>query len=62
MGYHDGSIRPDGVEDLGGLEVATVLNGEVWRRNAVSNMTLSPYGLVSFHSKVMTLLPSDGTD
>ena len=44
------------------LEVATVLNGELRRRNTVSNMTFSPYRLVSFHSKVMTLLPSNDTN
>jgi 2-keto-4-pentenoate hydratase/2-oxohepta-3-ene-1,7-dioic acid hydratase in catechol pathway len=43
------------------LEVETVLNGEVRRRNTVSNMTFSPYRLVSFHSRVMTLLPSNDT-
>ena len=44
------------------LEVSTILNGEVRRRNTVSNMTFSPFRLVSFHSRVMTLLPSDDTD
>lgn len=41
------------------LEVATVLNGEVRRKNVVSNMTYGPWDLVSFHSGVMTLLPGD---
>jgi 2-keto-4-pentenoate hydratase/2-oxohepta-3-ene-1,7-dioic acid hydratase in catechol pathway len=52
-------VTPDEVEDLEGLEVATVVNGEVHRRNVVSNMTFSPEFLVSFHSRVMTLLPGD---
>lgn len=52
-------LTPDEVGELDDLEVATVLNGEVLRRNTVSNMTFSPYRLVSFHSKVMTLLPGD---
>ena len=52
-------VTPDEVGDLGDLEVATVLNGEVRRENAVSNMTFSPYELVAFHSRVMTLLPGD---
>lgn len=52
-------ITPDEVEDVEKLEVSTVLNGEVRRRNTVSNMTFSPWELVAFHSKVMTLLPGD---
>ena len=55
-------VTTDEVEDVEALEVSTVLNGEVRRRNTVSNMTFSPYRLVSFHSRVMTLLPSDDTD
>jgi 2-keto-4-pentenoate hydratase/2-oxohepta-3-ene-1,7-dioic acid hydratase in catechol pathway len=45
--------------DVEALEVSTVLNGEVRRTNTVSNMTFSPWWLVSFHSRVMTLLPGD---
>ncbi len=52
-------VTPDEVGEIGDLTVATVLNGEVWRENVVSNMTFSPWFLVSFHSKVMTLLPGD---
>jgi 2-keto-4-pentenoate hydratase/2-oxohepta-3-ene-1,7-dioic acid hydratase in catechol pathway len=52
-------ITPDEIEDVNALEVSTALNGEVRRTNTVSNMTFSPYWLVSFHSKVMTLLPGD---
>ena len=52
-------VTPDEVGELDALEVETVLNGEVRRRNTVSNMTFSPYRLVSFHSQVMTLLPGD---
>jgi 2-keto-4-pentenoate hydratase/2-oxohepta-3-ene-1,7-dioic acid hydratase in catechol pathway len=44
------------VREVGELEVATVLNGEVRRKNTISNMIFSPWSLVSFHSKVMTLL------
>ena len=50
-------LTRDEVGEVDGLEVATVLNGEVRRKNTVSNMTFSPYRLVSFHSQVMTLLP-----
>jgi 2-keto-4-pentenoate hydratase/2-oxohepta-3-ene-1,7-dioic acid hydratase in catechol pathway len=52
-------VTPDEVGEVGSLEVATVLNGVVERTNAVSNMVFSPWSLVSFHSKVMTLLPGD---
>jgi 2-keto-4-pentenoate hydratase/2-oxohepta-3-ene-1,7-dioic acid hydratase in catechol pathway len=52
-------VTPDEVGDVEALEVATVLNGEVRRKNVVSNMTFSPAFLVSFHSRVMTLLPGD---
>ena len=52
-------VTPDEIEDVDALEVSTVLNGEVRRTNTVSNMTFSPYWLVSFHSRVMTLLPGD---
>jgi 2-keto-4-pentenoate hydratase/2-oxohepta-3-ene-1,7-dioic acid hydratase in catechol pathway len=52
-------VTPDEVGEIGALEVATVLNGEVRRKNVVSNMTFSPWYLVSFHSQVMTLLPGD---
>ncbi|HEX2097709.1 MAG TPA: fumarylacetoacetate hydrolase family protein [Rubrobacteraceae bacterium] len=52
-------VTPDEIEDVDALEVATVLNGEVHRSNTVSNMTFSPWWLVSFHSQIMTLLPGD---
>jgi 2-keto-4-pentenoate hydratase/2-oxohepta-3-ene-1,7-dioic acid hydratase in catechol pathway len=52
-------VTPDEIAALEALEVSTVLNGEVWRSNTVSNMTFSPWWLVSFHSRVMTLLPGD---
>ena len=52
-------VTPNEIEDVDALEVSTVLNGEVRRINTVSNMTLSPWWLVSFHSRVMTLLPGD---
>ena len=52
-------VTPDEIDDVDALEVATVLNGEVHRSNKVSNMTFSPWWLVSFHSRVMTLLPGD---
>lgn len=52
-------ITPDEVDDVQKLNVSTMINGELHRKNVVSNMTFSPWHLVSFHSKVMTLLPGD---
>jgi 2-keto-4-pentenoate hydratase/2-oxohepta-3-ene-1,7-dioic acid hydratase in catechol pathway len=52
-------VTVDEVADVDALEVSTLHNGEVHRRNLVSNMTFRPWWLVSFHSKVMTLLPGD---
>lgn len=52
-------VTRDEIGDLMSLKVATVLNGQVHRANTVSNMTFPPNFLVSFHSKVMTLLPGD---
>ena len=55
-------VTPDEVGEIENLTVATVSNGEVRRENVVSNMTFSPWSLVSFHSKVMTLLPPNCTN
>lgn len=52
-------VTPDEVEDVLKLNVSTVINGKLHRKNVVSNMTFDPWFLVSFHSKVMTLLPGD---
>jgi 2-keto-4-pentenoate hydratase/2-oxohepta-3-ene-1,7-dioic acid hydratase in catechol pathway len=52
-------VTPDEIADVDALEVSTVLNGEVRRSNTVSNMAFSPWWLVSFHSRIMTLLPGD---
>jgi 2-keto-4-pentenoate hydratase/2-oxohepta-3-ene-1,7-dioic acid hydratase in catechol pathway len=52
-------VTTDEVDDVGALEVSTVLNGEVRSANSVSNMTFSPWWLVAFHSRVMRLLPGD---
>lgn len=52
-------VTPDEIDDLGQLPVATTLNGEIYRKNVVANMTFPPLWLLSFHSKVMTLLPGD---
>ena len=52
-------VTPDEVEDVMKLNVATVLNGKIHAQNVVSNMTFSPPRLVSFQSKVATMLPGD---
>lgn len=41
------------------VSVATVVDGVEARQNVVGNMTHSPAGLVSFHSKMMPLYPGD---
>ncbi len=52
-------VTPDEIADVMKLSVATVINGKVHAQNVVSNMTFPPDFLVSFHSRVMTLLPGD---
>jgi 2-keto-4-pentenoate hydratase/2-oxohepta-3-ene-1,7-dioic acid hydratase in catechol pathway len=52
-------VTVDEVDDVDALEVATIHNGQVHRRNVVSSMTFRPWWLVAFHSRVMTLLPGD---
>lgn len=52
-------VTTDEVDDVHKLEVATVINGGIHRKNVVSNMTFRPWFLVSFHSQVMQLLPGD---
>jgi 2-keto-4-pentenoate hydratase/2-oxohepta-3-ene-1,7-dioic acid hydratase in catechol pathway len=47
------------VGSLAEVEVATVINGEVHRKNSVSHMRYDPAYLISFHSKVMPLFPGD---
>lgn len=49
----------DEAEDLYNLKVQTVINGKVHAENIVSNMTFPPDFLVSYHSKIMTMLPGD---
>ncbi len=52
-------VTPDEIEDVMKLKVATVINGKIHAENVVSNMTFPPDYLVSFHSKVMTMLAGD---
>ena len=46
-------------DDLSDVEVSTVHNGSVHRRNTVAHMRYSPAYLVAFHSQVMPLYPGD---
>ncbi|WP_018922060.1 fumarylacetoacetate hydrolase family protein [Salsuginibacillus kocurii] len=52
-------VTTDEVNDVHDLNVSTRINGELHRKNVVSNMTFTPWNLVSFHSNVMTLKPGD---
>lgn len=52
-------ITADEIDDLDGLTVRTVVNGQVKAANTVSNMTFGPLELVRYHSHVMTLEPGD---
>ncbi|TFJ91661.1 fumarylacetoacetate hydrolase family protein [Lentibacillus salicampi] len=52
-------VTPDEIDDVHQLQVSTMINHELHRKNVVSNMTFRPWDLVSFHSNVMTLLPGD---
>jgi 2-keto-4-pentenoate hydratase/2-oxohepta-3-ene-1,7-dioic acid hydratase in catechol pathway len=52
-------VTPDEIADVTKLNVATVINGSIFGQNIVSNMTFLPNYLVSFHSKVATMLPGD---
>jgi 2-keto-4-pentenoate hydratase/2-oxohepta-3-ene-1,7-dioic acid hydratase in catechol pathway len=62
FGFGPQLVTPDEVGEIRDLTVVTVLNDEVRRENVVSNLTFSPWFLVSFHSKVMTLLPPNCTN
>jgi 2-keto-4-pentenoate hydratase/2-oxohepta-3-ene-1,7-dioic acid hydratase in catechol pathway len=52
-------VTLDEVGDPAALEVRTVLDGVVRRKNVVANMMFSPRRLVAFFSQVMTLEPGD---
>lgn len=52
-------LTPDELPDLKSVNVATVLNNEIWAENIIGNMTFPPDFLVTFHSKVMRMLPGD---
>ena len=46
-------------DSLADIVVGTYRNGVLQRQNCVANMLYSPQMLISFHSKVMPLLPGD---
>lgn len=52
-------VTPDEIEDIMKLHVRTVINGEVFAENTVSNMTFTPDKLVSMLSEIMTWMPGD---
>ncbi|MHA2294485.1 MAG: fumarylacetoacetate hydrolase family protein [Candidatus Hodarchaeales archaeon] len=52
-------VTPDEIENVTDIRVATVINGNVHAQNTISNMNFPLDYLLSFHSKVMTLLPGD---
>ncbi|MBT8374936.1 MAG: fumarylacetoacetate hydrolase family protein [Deltaproteobacteria bacterium] len=52
-------VTPDEIADVSGLHVSTVINETVHAENTVDHMTFTPDVLVSYHTRVMTLLPGD---
>lgn len=52
-------VTADEIPEVGALEVITEHNGEICSRDFVRNMRHSPYELVKFHSRFMTLYPGD---
>lgn len=52
-------VTPDEVPDVLKLEVQSVLNGEVYAKNVVANMTHRPARLVSLHSSIQGWYPGD---
>jgi len=52
-------ITIDEATNLDDITVQTVLNGEIIHSNEVTNMLFSPWSIVSFFSKIVTLTPGD---
>lgn len=52
-------ITIDEFPNINDIAVATILNEEVHHRNVVANMMYQPWFIVSFFSKIMTLVPGD---
>lgn len=49
----------DEFPDISSLTVSTVHNGSIHAANTIANMTFSPDFLISYHSRIMTMLPGD---
>lgn len=47
------------VPDPGKLEVITTVNGEERQHGRTADMAFSPYAIISFVSRIMTLMPGD---
>ncbi|WP_112182393.1 MULTISPECIES: fumarylacetoacetate hydrolase family protein [Paraliobacillus] len=52
-------ITGDEFADIDKIEVQTLLNDHVVHKNTIANMMYSPWFIVSFFSKIMTLNPGD---
>lgn len=52
-------ITPDEIHDLASLRVETALNGRVTHRASVADMIYSVPFIISYFSRMMTLLPGD---
>ncbi|MBB3127983.1 2-keto-4-pentenoate hydratase/2-oxohepta-3-ene-1,7-dioic acid hydratase in catechol pathway [Paenibacillus rhizosphaerae] len=52
-------VGMDEIGDLDALDVQTVLNGSVRYRSCVSDMIYSPWLILSYFSRMMTLYPGD---
>lgn len=52
-------VTPDEIGDIRAVRVSTIHNGAVHAENVVANMTFPPEHLVSYHSRIMTMLPGD---
>ncbi|WP_181152709.1 fumarylacetoacetate hydrolase family protein [Paenibacillus sp. AR247] len=52
-------VGMDEIGDLDALDIQTVLNGSVRYRSCVSDMIYSPWLILSYFSRMMTLYPGD---
>ncbi|GAB1489211.1 fumarylacetoacetate hydrolase family protein [Opitutaceae bacterium] len=52
-------LTMDEIPEVNQVVVRTVINGKVFAKNTVANMTFPPDFLVSYHSQIMTMLPGD---
>ena len=49
----------DEIKDIFNLRIQTIINNRIHAENVVSNMTFPLDFLVSYHSRIMTMLPGD---